>query len=177
MKETLIGVAVVICFLLFIKFACGDNTQHRHYSSGYDHEHGSKSQEVINAEKAMTLDSLKQASAGVNITVVNNQLKVGEPVVSCINVPQSATLSEIGYSFYNDLTKLRKYGNFGGIKLLFDLSARANGIADVNVIKSDQKLCLYSLGCFNFYIPNLNGNDLTAVMLQGRVKFVKGSVK
>jgi len=127
------------------------------------------------------LDNLKTQFIQKNVIVTSNgSLMPGKPFKHCFYLSSGITLSEIGNAFYSDLTQVKQStnNNLGGVKLMFDLSARANEILDVNDIKRNTEFCLYSVGCFGFYIPDIyaNPNYMTSRLLTGQIKFVKGEI-
>jgi len=86
------------------------------------------------------------------------------------------TLGELGNEAYLFLEVFEKY-NLGGQKICYELAADINEIKNSNHILAGDTIIFYSLPNMGVKLKNLdkNNNNLPALMVNGKIKFIRGT--
>lgn len=186
MKAILAVVGIIILLSLLSK-SCEESNSSRN-STEAESEFVSESEENITSraryedipemspQEFYDLCEEKGLGKSVNVDANGNIIVVNEPAKYKFTAPCNITMSEAGASFYSDVGVMTKERNFGGVKLLTDLSAQASGIYNVNDLKAGQVIYFYTPSSWGFEIPERNSSRLFSAMCNKEVNFISGKV-
>lgn len=171
----------LLMFLILV-ISCGDDHSKKTYKfesrSTYVKTRRTETEQTQFDEKLADIKTTFQRS---NIRIDDTRPYLSTTLKCPIVIDATGTMSEYARAFYEDVMVFSRASNFQiqGMKFALDLTARANDMKkDVNAIRAGQTIDFYTMGNFNFYIPNIEPNltNLFSRIMTEQIIYVKGEI-